>query len=189
MLFTTEGLEFAVSGGNDADGRRFAAAICSQVRSEAEWPGIEELAPIGGEKRLALWSNTQLALPQPPEALKKVRRLRLQLVTPAAFDLGWKPGWLAEQNGGSPPGFPNVRLRLVGAAVPRPIFHSGWDLTRRAKDAQKATRLLAPAGSVYFFETDADLDARSLWMRSICDGEQDRRDGFGIVLCGGWEWQ
>ena len=151
MLFTTEGLESTVSAGDEAEQTRCAAAICSQVRSEVEWPGVEELAPIGGEKRLAFWSDGRVELPTAPAAIERVRRLRLQLVTPAAFGLGWKPGWLDARNSGSPPGFPNVSLKLVGATVSRPIFHSGWDLTKRAKDAPKPTRLLQRRGLGLYF--------------------------------------
>ncbi len=186
MLFSTEGLEPAWPEMRWWEG---SAAICSQIRTGGgEWAPLEALAPLGGERRLAYWSQCDVAWPEAPDALASTRRLRLQLITPGVFGHGWKPAWLDEQNRGSPPGLPEATLRLVAAAVPRAVAHSGWDLTKRGSKGQKATRFLCPAGSVYFFEADAELDARGLWLRSVCDDQQDRRDGFGLVVCGGWEW-
>ena len=186
MLFATEGLEFTWREGAWA---HRAAGICSQIRTEdGEWPSLEAVAPLGGERRLAYWSEPDITWPEAPESLASLRCLRLQLITPGAFENGWKPGWLNESNEGSPPALPELKLRLVAAAVPRAVAHSGWDLTKRGSRGQKATRFLAPAGSVYFFEMEHELDARPLWLRSLCDREQDRRDGFGVVLCGGWKW-
>jgi CRISPR-associated protein Cmr3 len=186
-LFTTEGLEF---GWKDGHWAGKPAALCSQIRAEnGGWASIEAVAPLGGERRLAYWSEAEIPWPKPPEKLAATRRFRLQLITPGAFRKGWKPFWLDDRHEGSPPGFPELRLKLVAAAVQRAVPHSGWDLTKRGAHGQKPTRFLAPAGSAYFFETEHDVDARPLWLRSICDNEQDRRDGFGLVLCGGWEWQ
>jgi CRISPR-associated protein Cmr3 len=184
-LFTTEGIEFSWKEGEWA-GR--TAALCSRIETDdSGWAPFQPLAPLGGERRLAYWSEPQVTWPEPPESLKSIRRIRLQLISPAAFDGGWKPGWLGDGLVGTPPGFAGPELRLVAAAVPRAIAHSGWDLTKRGTRGQKATRFLAPAGSVYFFETQDPADVRPLWLRSICDRGQDRRDGFGVVLCGEWK--
>jgi CRISPR-associated protein Cmr3 len=185
-LFTTEGIEFSWKKGDWA-GR--TAALCSRISTDdVEWAPLEAAAPLGGERRLAYWSEPHVAWPEPPETLKSARRVRLQLITPAAFQGGWKPGWLNDGLEGSPPGFAGLKLQLIAAAVPRAVAHSGWDLTKRGAKGQKATRFLAPAGSVYFFETQDEVDVRPLWLRSICDREQDCRDGFGVVLCGEWKW-
>jgi CRISPR-associated protein Cmr3 len=186
-LFTTEGLEFAWI---DDDGETQSGAICSQIRTtDNTWAPLEALAPLGGERRLAYWSEPDIQWPEPPPELASADLIRLQLITPAAFENGWKPGWLNDANCGSPPEHPDLILELVSAAVPRPVPHSGWDLTKPARKAQKPARFLAPAGSVYFFKASRKIDARPLWLRSICDDPQDRRDGFGVVLCGGWKWQ
>jgi CRISPR-associated protein Cmr3 len=186
-LFTTEGLEFTLK---DADGGKQSAAICSQIRTtDSTWAPLEALAPLGGERRLAYWSEPDIQWPEPPPELAATELIRLQLITPAAFEDGWKPGWLNDANRGSPPEHPDLILELVGAAAQRAVPHSGWDLTKPARRAQKPARFLAPAGSVYFFKASRKIDARPLWLRSICDDPQDRRDGFGVVLCGGWKWQ
>lgn len=175
MLFSTEGLEFLERG------------ICSRIRYDdgEQWAGLEPLAPLGGERRLAYWSEPAIDWPAAPDWLAGEKLLRLQLITPGYFEKGWKPGWLQD---GTPPGLAGLKLKLVAAAVPRAVAHSGWDLTKPGKHGQKATRFLAPAGSVYFCQVEAG-DPRRLWMRSICDDEQARRDGFGLVMCGRWQWR
>ena len=185
-LFATEGLEFSWSGGPWAGAE---AAICSRITDHGtDWAPLEPVAPLGAERRLAFWSQPDLPWPEAPPSQSSLRQLRLQLITPAAFSGGWKPGWLDVRNEGSPPGLPHLHLRLVAAVVPRAVPHSGWDLSKRGVRAQKRARFLAPAGSVYFFETQQNVDARGLWLRSICDDDQDQRDGFGLVLCGDWKW-
>lgn len=179
MLFATEGLEFEQSDGNK---RLFSQGICSRIRyPERPWATPDRAAPLGGERRLAHWSETEIPWPERP-AWGGGPRLRMQLLTPGAFAAGWKPGWIGEDLYGTPPTAPGLKMKLVAAAVPRAIPVSGWDYVERHP---KPTRFLAPAGSVYFFDELAD-DPASLWMSSICDQPQDRLDGFGLVLYGGW---
>lgn len=172
MLFSTEGLEF------------HNRAIFSRIAGELEgFAPLEGLAPIGGEQRLAYWSLTADPLPEAPGWLAGKKRVRLVLLTPAIFTYGWRPAWI---DTGVPPEAPSLQVKLVAAAVPRPIAVSGWDYTVRGKFAQKATRFCAPAGSVYFLEIMGG-DAAQLWLQSISDDEQSRRDGFGLVAVGAWE--
>ena len=132
-----------------------------------------------------LFRSIEDRLPSQPESLGEAKRIRLQLVTPAVFRDGWRPGWLDH---GAPPGCPGVKLRLVSAAVARPILASGFDMTKGGAERLRESRAMAPAGSVYFFEVEAG-DPRQLWLKSISDGLQDQQDGFGLVLVGGWEWR
>lgn len=192
MLFATEGLEFSdhervwEEKENDWKFTEPRPRICSRIRygDSEEWAALERLAPIGGERRLAYWREEKIDWPAAPERLANEKLVRLQLATPGCFEEGWKPGWLAH---GRPPGTEGLEVTLVAAAVPRAVPLSGWDLTKPGKNSQKATRFLAPAGSVYFCEVKGD--PRQLWLKSISDDEQDRRDGFGLVLCGVWQWR
>jgi len=146
---------------------------------------------LGGERRLAVvaqadasdWPSCTAEL---AHALSSAQRVRMILATPAVFDGGWKPGWLDDNLCGSPPGS-DVRLRLVSAVVPRHQAVSGWDYARKEP---KPVRWLVPAGSVFFFEVldgkPAQL-ADQLWLAPVSDGEQDRRDGYGLALWGLWE--
>ena len=149
---------------------------------------------LGGRRRMS-WMEPEtaglFALPEKyREKLAKAMQngLCLTLATPGLFDGGWKPGWLGdgkEGNEGTPPGC-KLRLRLRGAAIERWQPLSGWDLWRKQP---KPTRKMVPAGSVYWFEvlSGEAAELENLWLSSVCDQEQDRRDGFGIVLPGSWK--
>jgi len=163
-----------------------ACAIFSRIEAEdGDWSRTEGAGPMGGEQRLAVWEAAEDLLPPAPDSLSAAKKIRLQLVTPGAFDNGWRPAWV---DGGEPPGCAGLRLNLISAAIKRPVALSGFDLAKAGMSRWRATRLLAPAGSVYFFEVEAG-DPRTLWLQSICDKPQCRRDGFGLVLVGEWAWQ
>jgi len=162
----------------------FAAALCT----------LDAFYSFGGERRLARFKSHDLAkawaCPDDVQAaLRESPRVRLVLATPALFKNGWKPAWLDHRLEGQPPGA-GVTLKLVGACLDRWRPISGWSL-ETGRLGPKAVRRLAPAGSVYFFEvTDkADLSqlAQKLWLRSVCDDDQDQRDGFGLALWGVWD--
>ena len=84
-----------------------------------------------------------------------------------------------------------LRAKLVAAAVGRPVTVSGWDLI---ENIPKPSRRLVPAGSVYFVELqgEPDLGAVRQWVGALwlqpwaSQPEQDRRDGFGLILVGAW---
>lgn len=155
------------------------------------------LAPIGGERRLARWSDTSAPWPAPPaglrEAVLATCRARLLLITPAIFGGGALPAW-----SGCPwPTLPELRVTVEAAAVPPAEVVSGWDLNAkkdpkgRPRGAPKPTRRMAPAGSVYFVRLDGPEPLRrawfeSTWLHSISDKDQDRLDGFGLTAIGTW---
>jgi CRISPR-associated protein Cmr3 len=112
--------------------------------------------------------------------------LTLTLLTPAIFAAGYRPDWLDEDLQGEPPGVAGLRLQLVAAALERWQPHSGWDL---AEQAPRATRKLVGAGATYWFRLLDEPDdgaLASLWLASLCDDEQDRRDGYGLALPAPW---
>jgi CRISPR-associated protein Cmr3 len=83
-----------------------------------------------------------------------------------------------------------LRLKLVSACTDRWKPISGWSLEKVSR-GPKAIRRLVPAGSVYFFEVlsgDAGDLAKNLWLRSVSDEDQDRRDGFGLAVWGLWDF-
>jgi CRISPR-associated protein Cmr3 len=183
MLFATNGLEFDRRIRRGASVERIRHAIVTRFQG-ADTLRLNAIDPIGGERRLAFWQELgekEVAWPEPPRIDPSCQTIRLQLVTPGNFRAGWRPDWLTPQ-GGEMPGT-GVKLRLISAAVPRPAPISGWDLKEKGT---KATRFLAPAGSVYFCEVEGS--PKNLWLQSMCEEEQDRRDGFGLVVYGAWEW-
>jgi len=192
MLFQTAGLRFLQKDESPLGMRWFALSVqVGEARVAGRDLALErQIAPLGGERRLARWSPASAEWPQMPNEIRKnivdTRRARLLLLTPAIFENGFLPGW----NGQSWPLGGGVEAIVRAAAVPRPAIISGWNLeTGQAKH----TRRLAAAGSVYFLELRGGTDEAigdwcdAAWLGCVSDNEQDRRDGFGMAVLGTWE--
>lgn len=187
LLFQSGGLDFGPRRQKDGSWEHHTYALLA--RFSAVIPPT--LRRLGGEGRCVWIEPVNDDWPQMPEGLAariaKSRRLRLLLATPALFADGWRPGWLdADTLEGCPPGLESLRLKLVACALDRWQPLSGWDL---AKQKPRAVRRLTNAGAVYWFELLAgDEEALAqLWLTPVSDGEQDRRDGFGLALPGIWK--
>lgn len=119
---------------------------------------------------------------------------RLLVVTPCAFATGWLPDFLEAASDRFTGNLPlvdgsSLPVTLRAAAIDRPVPVSGWDFTAKSGGAPKASHLLVPAGSVYYFESDRTLDPKdlsNLWLTSLQSAGQPRRDGFGLVVPGAW---
>lgn len=181
-LFETCGLDFSR--------KESATPLQMAVKADTGEAIPEGCDTLGGERRLVEWKKNGSAAAwscpqQVLSALAGAATVRLCLATPAIFSDGWKPGWVDSAGIGTVPGT-QVRLKLGGAAVQRWQPISGWSL--EAPVGPKAVRRMAPSGSTYFFEVvggdPAELGKQ--WLCSVCDGEQDRRDGFGLALWGVW---
>lgn len=194
QLFSTTGLDFSLKGSTQP--LRMAIRVEGDEAFRDVLDTLDAVHPLGGERRLAHWQvtdGTRISWESPPEiqaVLSGSRRIRLVLATPAIFSGGWKPGWIssgAHALEGAPVAA-NVRLRLVSAVIARWQPLSGWSL-EKGTTGPKPIRRMVPAGSVYFFEvTEGDgADLAACWLKSVCDAEQDRRDGFGLALWGIWD--
>lgn len=187
LLFQTEGMDFAADNPNLKQTDKPSLRLL--VRCTKPLSG--GLVYLGGERRLAqLHPEPEATWPQPPadwfERIVKAGGLTLTLLTPACFEEGYRPGWLDETLTGAPPQAPGLRLQLVAAAVERWQPHSGWNL---AAHQPRQTRKLVAAGATYWFRLldKPSPDAlKSLWLSSLCDLEQDRRDGYGLALPAPW---
>jgi CRISPR-associated protein Cmr3 len=151
---------------------------------------LDALHPLGGERRLAHWQASAGAdawrCPQKiRDALAQTERVRMVLATPAIFKDGWKPAWLDDGLIGSPPGA-RVAMRLMGVSIQRWKAVSGWSLADPR--GPKPVNRMVPAGGVYFFEAvnGKASDLADRWLEPVSDGEQDRRDGFGLAAWGIW---
>lgn len=200
QLFETIGLDFSIKRKVDGIG------LAARVENEGEFADLLEkseknnsFSTIGGERRLARWKayETQDGWSFPSDLASKLtgKKVRMVLATPAIFSDGWKPGWLKGwPEGKSPDYWPkDMKLKLISACTDRWKPISGWSLEKRRQGQRhKPIRRLVPAGSVYFFEIDGDGDAaalaESLWLKSVCDEDQDRRDGFGLALWSIWDY-
>ena len=200
-LFQTEGLDLdAPAAARDRDlpaGERRWPAAAGGLRILARCGEAlgEGLVHLGGERRLsALQPEPEQTWPSPPsdwpDRIARAGGLSLTLLTPATFSAGYRPGWLDADLIGNPPAAPELRLQLRAVAVGRWESHSGWDLARRPRPGPRPSRKLAGAGAVYWFRILGDFDSRALdtlWLASVSDGEQDRRDGFGLALPSPWK--
>jgi CRISPR-associated protein Cmr3 len=196
-LFQTEGLDFVARPKYGTTDAFWGEPL--RLLARFDQPLGPSVVPLGGERRLsALVPEPEGRWPEPPDIwfddIVRAGGLSLTLITPGLFADGFLPGWLNTEQRGVPPVamFEEVRregwpgLRLHAAAVERWQPHSGWDLARQQP---RATRKLVPAGATYWFglEDGAEPDVlRGLWLASICDAAQDRRDGFGLVLPAPW---
>lgn len=194
-LYQTRGLEFTHRRqiGAVSQCKRLALAVWTAADK------LEGLKPFGGERRLTHWRKsdkfieTEFADCQ-KAVLEKIKQskegdsyfCRLMLLTPAHFTNGYRPDWLLKAQSG-------LVLTLKGVAINRAQVVSGWDFDRsKHKHGQpKATKRLAPAGSVYFLQltgTEQQVEAwfKQVWLQCVSDDPQGNRDGFGLALLGAW---
>ena len=179
QLFQTTGLDFT--------NNTFSDSILMSVKVEGNYKIEKSLATMGGERRTVFVDpNSNINWNCPDKISQKLNNskfVRMVLATPAIFKSGWKPGWLDENLEGSP--IPNIKLKLQSAIIDRWTPVSGWSLENN-KPRCKPVRRMVPAGSVYFFEVIEGnaQELSKLWLNSVCDYEQDKKDGFGLAIFG-----
>jgi len=192
MLFSTESL--VIPGGI----KFLILAQSTDAKIEQSLKSLKFIHPFGGEHRLSLFEtknlNPLLNCPKEiKESLIETDSIRMVLATPGIFKNGWLPGWLDSNSmTGSPPGLNNIQLKLVGACIERWKAISGWSLEKLPQTGEagpKPVRRLVPSGSVYFFKliSGKSENLTQIWLKSISDEEQNRKDGFGLPLWGIWK--
>lgn len=184
-LFTTMGLRFRTD-------IRLAARIGMEPADNLP---ETDMAVLGGDRRpvFLTWKDRLIDWPEAPPEIGKAVGFRLILTSPGLFSQGWLPGWLKESLDTNRfieiPGT-TVKLRLRSACIPRWQPCHGWDMGIGKSGAPKPLRKMVPAGAVYFTEVEPRADktvaVQTLWNRSLCESEQDIRDGFGRILVGNW---
>jgi hypothetical protein len=186
-LFSTDRLAMPAPA---LDAGAYAPTTYGYALQLAGWPAERPADALAGPWRLGGKGGlVQARLAAPPTRLCELRdvvlralegcpRIRWILTTPGRFARGYLPDFVDPDGRAVFPGT-GVTLRLVAAAVGRPLAYSGWELRpardparrERAGGAPRATRLLAPPGSVYFFEAACAADARAVveacWGRSL----------------------
>lgn len=191
MLFSTTGLDFIHKNG---DVKSFRPERFSQeeISIDIESLSLPDrfIAPVGGERRLAEFSrrDDDLSLWECPDKFPDIDgNLRLVLASPAMFNNGWLPDWIdAGTLRGTIPGT-KAEVKLVSAVTERWQPVTGWSYENSEAKRHKPMKRAVPAGSVYFFRImNGTIEAKSLWLKSICTDEQNINDGFGLVLPGKW---
>lgn len=136
------------------------------------------LMKIGGEGRPARFKCFKdCNIPAPTSINKKL--IKLYLLTPAIFNKGWLPDSIDENNlTGEING---IKVKLLTSAIGKPLYIGGFDIkSGKPKQMKKAV----PSGSIYIFEVLDEVseeDIKALHNTSISDGEEYKKQGFGIV--------
>ena len=108
-------------------------------------------------------------------------RFMVYLLTPAIFKKGWQPeNWPWKE-----------RARLVAACVPKPVWVSGFKIEKGRGGRPRPLYKAAPAGSVYFFESEDDSLKSELlenFILGVSVSEVYPQAGFGMTLINSWEY-
>jgi CRISPR-associated protein Cmr3 len=159
---------------------------------------LPALASLGGEGRaVRLEKSPPPPWHCPPDSLRdKVTtssRFKLVLTQPAWFRKGWYPDWLDLDSGSC--SYNGLTAQWVAARIERPVKIGGWDM---AAGRPKPLRAFVPAGSVFYFELQAQGDAGAVfgafWNRCLSQNPTDNGQpleafdqiGFGHGLVGNW---
>ncbi|RKX56010.1 MAG: type III-B CRISPR module-associated protein Cmr3 [Thermotoga sp.] len=142
----------------------------------------EGMMKLGGEGRAVSFSKMSISAEvNSPEFEDGERRFKIVLSTPAIFKNGWIPVWINEENlvGNYQQ---EVKLKLLTAAVGKPVFVGGFDMReRKPKPMYRAV----PAGSVYYFEiADGDMNTVKRLFHKKAISETYPEQGFGIAYVG-----
>lgn len=173
---------------------------CDSVGLYVEIEGIQSLSTvpdpevglmaIGGENRVASytkvigieWTRLKAKL---KAALPQAVGFKLYLATPTVFEQGWLPQWIDPNTLTGQYPDSGLSVKLVAAAIQRYQTIGGWDI---AYNRHKPTRRAVSAGSVYYFTTDASIDAviDAFHWKNLVDDPLDAQIGYGLGLVGIW---
>ncbi len=144
---------------------------------------------LGGEKRRAYLKRIDISFSFNSDGIIekaiKNKRFFLYFVTSSIFSNGFDKGkW--------PDEFQNSGATLIGAAVNKPLYLSGWKRQDIARGHPRRLKRAVPAGSVYFFECSGNMDGNKFnelynkynFNESLSD--EYHSAGFGITLIGVW---
>lgn len=190
-----EGQLYSVSFVRMNAGFGFTYEFTYEIEGVDDKPPKSGLLVLGGEARPAMYRRIEDRASMPRElvttieaSISKSQRFKLYIATPAIFSRGWLPARIDPATGykGNLNGIP---VRLVSAVVGRPIPIGGWELRPGDADRERPRPIqrAVPAGSIYWFETDAKPESviEKLHFQCISDSDNDRKIGFGLSLIGG----
>ena len=186
FLYKTEHLRFTESLRGKEYDRTGIALFVDGIESSIFSP---ESVFFGGDRRKAYLKilNKRLSFPEDDitNNVLESKRFTLYFVTPAIFSEGfYRPQWPKE--------FKDINARLVGIAIKKPFYISGWKRTRVSSGHPRPLKKAVPPGSVYFFECDNNINEGSFktLYRKYNFNESLSHEypnaGFGIALIGIW---
>ncbi|MFW5871820.1 MAG: type III-B CRISPR module-associated protein Cmr3 [bacterium] len=140
---------------------------------------------IGGEGKGASYELIDdLMEIQKPDFADTDKFFKLYISTPAIFNNGWIPDWInPEKLEGIVPDT-NCRVRLLTAALSKPLHLGGFDIKKRQPKPMKKA---VGNGSVYYFEViegNIKKIVDEIHGKSISDEEMNKKQGFGISFIG-----
>lgn len=131
---------------------------------------------LGAEGKLAEASIAENVIPL--NAVVITRYIRVYLATDGIF-----------QNGIPDLSRLGISAKLKGMAIGKPYMLGGFDI---AEKRPKPMLKVAPAGSVFYYESDEPVDVSQLQGRSLSDNINNAdyvKQGFGIAFFGTWQPQ
>jgi CRISPR-associated protein Cmr3 len=172
---------------------------CKQnVGLYAEIEGITDLGgnliAIGGENRAARceqltqgidWEGFSQKLEDHLKHADGLKRFKIYFATPTIFEHGWLPNWLSKND--LVGAYGGVEVKLIAASISRYQTIGGWDV---AYNRPKPTNRAIPAGSVYYFTTNAKPSEiiKAFHWQNVADEKHDAQIGFGLALVGAWNY-
>jgi CRISPR-associated protein Cmr3 len=151
------------------------------------------LIAIGGENRAAQCHHLDLQkkidwekfTQDLKEQLQKADGFKIYFATPTIFDAGWLPNWVSKNDLSG--AYHGIQVQLVAASIPRYQTIGGWDV---AYNRPKPTNRAIPAGSVYYFTSNAKPSeiTKDFHWQNIADEKSDAQIGFGLALVGAWNY-
>lgn len=132
---------------------------------------------LGGERRVAFFEQNKDAFELPKQDLNS-EFFKIYMATPGVFKAGWQPKHIFDEYG----------LKLLAAALDRPLSVGGWDLENQRP---KPMVQCVPAGSVYYVK--ANSKAAAIEAANAIDGKcisenlnttNYSKQGFGLAYVG-----
>ncbi|OBX80521.1 type III-B CRISPR module-associated Cmr3 family protein [Faucicola atlantae] len=146
----------------------------------------EDLATLGGERRLSNFKETQVSLPnaiqqEDVDNINQAKGFSITFITPCIFAKGYLPSWIDEATMTGKLPDSDIEVRLKAVSIDRWQAVSGWDSLLWQP---KAMRKAVSAGSVYWFELVDTIDLPTLQRLSmpLAEDRYDQNDGFGMAV-------
>lgn len=135
---------------------------------------------LGGEGKMVQYTPFTAKL-LPPRQLQG-NRFKLYLATPALFEQGWLPSWIDPNTLRATGQYEELKMTLETAIIGKPLAIGGFDMKARQP---KVMRQAVPAGSVYIFTLDGDIQQAVSMFHHQRISDFEARQGFGLTFVGG----
>lgn len=190
---TAEGLLYRVDMRRLEPKRVFGQETAKTLYLQVNYSGLpitdRGVFRFGGEGKMAAYYPVDVSLPAAPSL--QSNRFKLYLATPALFKHGWLPGWIDPNTlkAVTPP-YSDLKIRLETAILGKSVRIGGFWMKTEQYDAKpKVMRQAVPAGSVYYFTVDGEMqDSEKQQIVKLFHAQRisdyDQQQGFGLTFVG-----